>query len=138
VQLVFDEQLGAGLPVGVQSRVVGFDVAQARRTRHVLRHQRVQPLGGITLVPPGDAGRERYEDDYRLRQRPVNLRHERLEIRKDLLRRLAVVEVVPARAQEDRAWPIRQDDPIGEMRGIRNLVSAEAAVDDRRVRKVLR
>jgi hypothetical protein len=53
----------------------------------------------------------------------VNRGHEVLEILEDLLRGLAGVKVVAARAQEDHARPIREDHPIREVGGVHDPVA---------------
>jgi hypothetical protein len=46
------------------------------------------------------------------------------------------VQVVPAGAEEDHLRLIREDDSVGEVGGVGDLISAEAAVENHLVGKI--
>ena len=68
---------------------------------------------------------------------PQYQRNKLFEVVENLLRRLAIMNIVPAAAEKNLPRLVGKDDPVGEVRAIQNLRTAEPAIDYFVVREIL-
>ncbi len=86
---------------------------------------------GRPLVPPRNARLDGDEDQLRTREIVAHESNQLLVIRENLRGRLAAIDIVVARIQEDLCRRVRSDHLLVEMDDVRQLRPTEATIDDR-------
>jgi len=121
VESVRDEKFGAGLSIRAENHGICLDVFEMRSLPDKLLDHRVELFFFVRLLPPGDAGTERDVGDVGFGQLRMDNRHEFLEILENLPGGFARSKIVTPCAEEDHPGFVRKNDPVGEVRGIRDL-----------------
>ncbi len=127
---------GFGMAVGSEHPRKDIDEREARISRDVVGDLPVGTLHRLDLRPARGVRGNRDVVDARQRQRVVQHRDQRLEIRGDLLGAAARVDVVAAAVDHHQRRLVGDDDAIEERRDLGQHRPAESAVHDWKAREV--
>ena len=129
VQFVFEVEVGFGHSIGSDGVGPKVDKSEVFASDDEIAQQLVGLLLFVALRPPLWTGVEIEQDDLHLRQGGSDFGNVGFEIGEYLFRRLSEIDVIATRMNDDGLGLVVDGNAVGEINGIRELGSTQAAIN---------